>query len=242
MTMKRLLITFAIVGVGTLGALAQEPGQPSPVEAQLRETLRKTMIQLRDIQAEKAGIEAEMTATKVQSEKKIKDLEKKLADLIATSTAEREASDKALAEKDRKIAAQDARIERVEKALAEWKQSHAEIKTFAETTMVQIKKLALDLEETQRTLEKRTAQNAKLYQVGEEVLSRYENFALGRALIAREPFTGLARVQIEAAVEDYKDQLVDQVAEPDIVDEANREGATTADIEKAEEEAEAERD
>ena len=242
MTMKRLLITFAILGAGILATSAQEPGQPSPVEAQLRETLRKTMIQLRDIQAEKAGIEAEMTATKVQSEKKIKDLEKKLADLIASSTAEREASDQALAEKDRKIAAQDARIERVEKALAEWKQSHAEIKNFAETTMVQVKKLALDLEETQRTLEKRTAQNAKLYQVGEEVLSRYENFALGRALIAREPFTGLARVQIEAAVEDYKDQLVDQVAEPDIVDEAKREGATTADIEKAEEEAEAKRD
>ncbi len=240
MKTQSLLMILASLGLSTIAGLTQE--QPSPVEAQLRETLRNTMIQLRNVQAEKAGIEAEMKATKVQSEAKIKDLEKKLTDLIAKSTAEREAADKALAEKDRNIAANQARIERLEKSLAEWQKSHAEIKAFAETTVGQLQTVAGDLEETRRTLEQRTAQNAKLYQVGEEVLKRYENFALGRALIAREPFTGLARVQIEEAVADYKDQLVDQIAEPDKVDQVNREGATTADIEKAEEEADSESD
>ncbi|MCB1232261.1 MAG: hypothetical protein KDN19_18575 [Verrucomicrobiae bacterium] len=240
MKTRNLLITTILLTFQA-AALGQEQG-PSPVEAQLRETLRNTMIQLRNVQAEKAAADAELQAVKVQSEAKIKDLEGKLAESIQRGTTEREAADKALAEKDRNLAARDARIESLEKSLKEWQDSHAKIKTFAETTVGQLQTVAADLETTRLTLEKRTAQNAKLYQVGSEVLERYKDFALGRALIAREPFTGLARVQIEAAVADYKDQLVDEVAEPDAVDEANREGATTADIEKAEEAAKTESD
>ena len=42
-----------------------------------------------------------------------------------------------------------------------------------------------------------------------EILDRYENFAFGKALLAREPFTGLAKVRLEEQVQDYKDQLTD---------------------------------
>ncbi len=234
------LLSFIAILLPITPVGAQE--QPSPVELQLRETLRNTMVQLRNEQAEKARIDAEMQAIKAQSEIKIKDLETKLAEALKRGTEEREAADKALAEKDRNLAARNAKIEGLEKSLTQWRESHAEIKTFAETTVGQLRTVASDLESTRRTLEIRTAQNAKLYQVGEEVLKRYENFALGRALIAREPFTGLARVQIEEAVADYKDQLVDQIAEPDAVDQARRDAATTADIEKAEEAAPAESD
>ncbi|MCB1061347.1 MAG: hypothetical protein KDN20_00335 [Verrucomicrobiae bacterium] len=231
MNTKRLLIIFTTLAIIS-GGRAQE--QPSQVEAQLRETLRNTMLQLRNEQTEKARIDAEMKAIKAQSEIKIKNLETSLAESIKTGTLEREAADKAIAEMDRNLTTSNAKIERLEKALKEWQGSHAEIKTFAETTVGQLQKVARDLEETRQTLEKRTGQNAELYRVGEEVLKRYENFALGRALIAREPFTGLARVQIEAAVADYKDKLVDQIAEPDAVDQARREANTTADVEAAE--------
>ena len=45
--------------------------------------------------------------------------------------------------------------------------------------------------------------------MGKEILDRYENFAFGKALLAREPFTGLAKVRLEEQVQDYKDQLTD---------------------------------
>ena len=48
-----------------------------------------------------------------------------------------------------------------------------------------------------------------VYETGKEILERYENYAFGKALLAREPFTGLAKVKLEEQVQDYKDKLAD---------------------------------
>jgi hypothetical protein len=42
-----------------------------------------------------------------------------------------------------------------------------------------------------------------------EILDRYENYALGKALSAREPFIQKTRVTIETQVQDYKDTIID---------------------------------
>lgn len=60
----------------------------------------------------------------------------------------------------------------------------------------------------ERTLADRESRNLELYKVGKEVLDRYENFAFGRALLAREPFTSLSRVKLENLVQDYQDKLL----------------------------------
>jgi len=49
--------------------------------------------------------------------------------------------------------------------------------------------------------------NARLYEIGGEILERYENKGVFSSLLAAEPFTGLKRVELENLVEDYRDKL-----------------------------------
>ncbi len=54
-----------------------------------------------------------------------------------------------------------------------------------------------------------------MYKIGTEVLTRYENFGLGTALTAREPFTGSTRVRMQNLAQDLGDKLADQRIKPE---------------------------
>ena len=47
-----------------------------------------------------------------------------------------------------------------------------------------------------------------------EILTRYQQFGLGQALAAREPFTGNAKVKLQNIVQDYGDKILNQTAKP----------------------------
>jgi len=51
-------------------------------------------------------------------------------------------------------------------------------------------------------------------EVLQEILHRYENYGLGDAILAREPFTGIAKVKFETYIQDHADQLADQKIKP----------------------------
>ena len=52
--------------------------------------------------------------------------------------------------------------------------------------------------------------NRAMYQLGLEILKRYEHFGLGDAITAREPFVGTTRVKFENLIQDYGDKLAAQ--------------------------------
>jgi hypothetical protein len=54
-----------------------------------------------------------------------------------------------------------------------------------------------------------------LFKTANEILTRYEKFALGEALLAKEPFTGIARVKLESQVQDYQDKIADERVKPE---------------------------
>jgi len=75
----------------------------------------------------------------------------------------------------------------------------------------------------------RERRNLELYATGKEVLERYEAFGLGRAIVAREPFTGLAKVKLEEQIQGYQNKLLDGfVKEGDPVRVEEVEPAATA--------------
>lgn len=195
------------------GATAQEA--PNPVEARLRDTLRNTMLQLRNVEAERARLDAELQAIKAQSEKKIKDLTTELDTTTKRGADEKALADKIIAEQKTTIAGQGTQIETLQKLLEKWKISHVQITDIARAKEAERSKLATKAIELQRTVDAREQQNIELYQLGKEIIERYENFALGRALLAREPFTGLTKVRLEEQIQDYKDKVQDQLGDPD---------------------------
>ena len=75
------------------------------VEAKLRESLRGAMLQLRNIEAERARLEAELGVLTTQSERQIKDLNAKLEESLKSAAEEKTLADKQIAEQEKKLEA-----------------------------------------------------------------------------------------------------------------------------------------
>jgi hypothetical protein len=208
---------LSLVLAAAPGLRAQDEAQAA-VEAKLRESLRGAMLQLRNVEAERARLDAELTALKVQSERQIKDLTAKLDESLKRSTEEKALADKTIAAQAKKLEAEQARTAAFAASLEKWKASYHQITDIArakETERLRLLDKSLQLEHKVADRERR---NLKLYETAKEILERYENFAFGRAFLAREPFTGLAKVKLEEQVQDYKDQVNDgKVGEDDPV-------------------------
>lgn len=64
--------------------------------------------------------------------------------------------------------------------------------------------------------------NRRLYEIGNELLDRYENKGVWESLAEREPFTGLKRVELENIVQDYRFAIDDHHVEAGTAEGASR--------------------
>lgn len=206
--MKLLSFLFPGLLLLSMGSLIAQEDQAA-IEAKLRESLRGAMLQLRNIEAERARLEAELGVLTTQSERQIKDLNAKLEEALKSSAEEKTLADKKIAEQEKKLEAEVARTAAFAAALDKWKASYFQITEIARTKEAERARLFDKTMSLQNTVADRERRNLELYEVGKEILDRYENFAFGKALLAREPFTGLAKVRLEEQVQDYKGQLTD---------------------------------
>lgn len=210
--MKTIFSTLAaglLLSLALTPRLAAQEDDQAAIEAKLRESLRGAMLQLRNVEAERARLDAELQALKVQSERQIKDLTAKLEESLKRADEDKAIADKTIAEQAKKLEAEQARTAAFATSLEKWKASYYQITDIArakEAERLRLLDKSLRLEHTVADRERR---NLELYKTGQEILDRYENFAFGKALLAREPFTGLAKVRLEEQVQDYKDQLTD---------------------------------
>jgi hypothetical protein len=187
---------------------AQEEDQAA-IEAKLRESLRGSMLQLRNTEAERARLDAELQALKVQSERQIKDLTAKLEESLKRADEDKALAEKTIADQAKKLEAEQARTAAFAASLEKWKASYYQITDIARAKEAERLRLLDKSLRLEHTVADRERSNLELYKTGQEILGRYENFAFGKALLAREPFTGLAKVRLEEQVQDYKDQLTD---------------------------------
>jgi multidrug efflux pump subunit AcrA (membrane-fusion protein) len=200
---------FSTFTVCSLAAALLAPGAlfaqaPNP-EAQLREALRATTIQLRAAQGELAAANAEKELALADKTS----LAKQLDALNRQAAADRAAAQANLANLNAQLAAKDAEATRLADKLksaldtgdaaARLAQQRAEALTRNEIARVELERSVAEL----RT------HNRELFHIGTEVLERYENFGLGKAIAAREPFTKLTRVKLQTLVQDYRDKLED---------------------------------
>ena len=207
-------ISLAIASASLLGHAWSAEEQDEVTR--MRDALRNTMIQLRDVNNRVALLDAEKTAEKEAADKKISALEKQVKTLTEWSIRDKKdadeakaAADKAIAGLQQKLAAQEKltadtkkELEAAQKAnqeAAEWIAKKEEARVAAES-----KRIAL-----QRRVDEALRVNQELQHIGKEILSRYEKFSLGEAVTAREKFIGITRTKIENLVQDYQDKLED---------------------------------
>lgn len=205
--MRRTILFLAVVM--SLPALrAQEP--PDPVVQKLRENLRNTMLQLRDLQGQVATAQA----VKLQDDAKIKDLGSKLERATRQSADDKAIADKTIADLRAQVAEQDARNARQIEALGKWKKGFNELLAKAKEIDAQRAELAQQKILLDRKVAEQQRKNWAMYELGKEILHRYEHYGLGDAITAREPFVGLSKVKFETYIQDSGDKLADQKIKP----------------------------
>ena len=199
-------ISFAIAATGH--AVAADG--PSPLETRLRDTLKSMTMQLRDAQSQVATLQA----SQADSDEKNKQLTAQLDDLTKVSEIEKTESEKTIADLKTKLAAQATLAAKLKESLEKWQHAEKEAADTAHTKESERSKLQMQVIVLQRLVDDRETKNVELFKIGNEILTRYEKFSLGEALLAKEPFTGITKVKLEGLVQDYQDKLLNQKVEP----------------------------
>ncbi len=184
---------------------------PDPT-AKLREQLKATMLQLRSAQTESANMQAAQMAAEAKAkelEAKVAELEKRNASLAKQANADKAAAEESIAKLNNKLADRDKRVVEFQEALAKWKDGYQKAAAIARTKEDERAKLAAENTDLKHTVADREAKNISLFHTANEILDRFQNYAIGKAIAAKEPFIGTSRVKVENLVQGYKDKIID---------------------------------
>lgn len=199
------LILCALAVALFVPAAVRAQSEPASAEAQLREALRATTLQLRTAQGDLAAAKAEKDRAQAESEA----LAKKLDVLTRQAAAERSAAQVNITNLNTQLAAKDAEAARLAEKLKLARDEGDRSSALAQKRAGELAANELTRVELDRSVDELRAHNRELFRIGMDVLERYENFGLGKAIAAREPFTKLTRVKLQNLVQDYRDKLED---------------------------------
>ncbi len=180
---------------------AEDPAEAA--NAKLREALRGVTTQLRTAQTDLATAQS----AQAESERQNKELKTKLESVTQKAGADKDLAQQAIDELKVALDKEKTQNEQYRQALAKWKQAYENAANIAGTKENARASLAGQVDKLQLEVEARERNNLQLYKTATEILDRYENFGLGRAIVAREPFTGIAKVSLENEVAEYRDKL-----------------------------------
>jgi chromosome segregation ATPase len=208
--MKKTL-TLLLILSATFASAVEEADPAMAALKRMRDQLRTVMLQQQKTEAERAALAAE----KATLEEKAATLEANLKKLAKESNLQKETDSKVIVDLQDKAAKQAAEIVRLQESLAAWKKGHAEVVDAAKKIEAQRAEHAARAILAERKLADASRKNLDLYNLGLEILSKYEGFGLGTAITAREPFTRTMRVKLENYVQDFGDKLEDGKIQPE---------------------------
>jgi chromosome segregation ATPase len=206
-TTTRALLLLTLLASSSLHAA----DKMSPAEQKMRETIRNTMVQLRDANTKLATAQA----AQADDEAKITDLQAQLDALTKKTTAQKKSDDQTIDDLKTKLMNDDLQINHLTESLARWKLGYAKLADYAKATEAKRADLASKIIQMDRLIAEQKAKNAEMYRLGMEVLDRYAKFGLGTAIMAREPFVGITKVKFETLLQDYQNKLTDQTIRHD---------------------------
>jgi chromosome segregation ATPase len=204
-TRLRSLFAGSLLAAGAVTAMTGAESAGSG-DDRMRAALRDTTLQLRSAQADLAGAQAAQAALVAEK----KELAEKYDTLKKQVVADRAAADKKTAGLATQLAELKAQLDRLSAALEKSKAEGAQTAQAQHAAEEQGTKLAAEKLALQRRLTDCEEKNLALFLVGNEILLRYEEFSLGNALRAKEPFVGITRTKLENLVQGYQDKLDNQ--------------------------------
>ena len=188
-----VLAAGLVLSMAAGGALAQSDGD---AQARLRGALRQATVRLRQLEDENATMlarQSQLERERLAATQKAEAAEKELKFLRGQTASGREALQRAA----------EAQKQNQEK----WETAYKEASGTAQTRDADAKRFEAALTALREQNRLAEEKNAKLYQLGQELLDIYQNKRLLDVLGAGEPVTKLKRVEYENVVQDYEDKL-----------------------------------
>ena len=180
---------------------------PNAGDARLREKLRDLTNQLAAAQGDLGGTQAQATAAAAERDaalSKVKELQQQFA-------SAGQASDKTIKTLSAQVAAQASDLEKHKEALRGALAEGERLAKLLRELDTQKQALLQERGELQGKLADRERKNAALFMLSNEILTRYENYSLGKVLAAKEPFIGSARTKAEMLIQGYEDRINDNL-------------------------------
>ena len=198
----------AVISLGLLLA-AQAVAAEGPDE-RLRAQLRQTTLELRAAQEQLSSLKAENEALKAASTATPAKAATAEVDSRALAIAQSRAAGAAA-----EAAALKAQVEADRAALAKWEAAYKEAAEVARSRDGELRRLS-EINASATTYGRDCAtRNRELVDLGLELLDAYRNKGVWSALAEREPLTGLARVKLENAAQDYAGKIADRSLPPE---------------------------
>jgi len=192
------LRTMALAALACCAAAGFAAAQSDDPLARLRAALRDATVRVRQLEDENANLlakQAELERGRLAATQKAAEAEKGLSALRGQASSSKE-------ELERTTQAS-------KETLAKWEAAYKEAAATAQARDADAKRMEAALTALREQNRSAEEKNAKLYQLGGELLDLYEHKSVLDIAGAGEPFTKLKRVEDENVVQEYEDKLRD---------------------------------
>ena len=179
---------------------AEEEGA---VEAQLREALRNTMLQLREAQAKTA----EMEGTAVQAEMAAAKAKKETAAVQAQMVDERNTAANQTAELRAAMTQIEDKAIALGAQVAKWEKDYRTLTERTRKSEHELAKARGRIIVLERAVAEQQVRLAEMKTLADEILYRYAAHSLGRTMLSREPFISVNRAALQTIMQDLETRV-----------------------------------
>jgi hypothetical protein len=197
----RLIVLSLGVAV-TLPSHAQ-----ATAEDHLRDQLRQTTLQLRQALDDNADLKAKLDQLGAQQAPAAPAPKPPVDEQAAA--LRRNASAQAA-----QIAALQQELDASKQSLAQWQKGYQDAAEQSRSRGADAKKFEAQFQDADHRAAACSADNAQLVQISNELLERYKNKGVWSTIADRELLTGIHRVELEKAAQDYHARIVDSTVQP----------------------------
>jgi chromosome segregation ATPase len=183
-------LPFACIAV-LLPLLASSPASAQSLEDRLRDQLRSTLNELHALQDQQASLQAQKTTAEQERDALKAQLARTEAQLAHAGAS----------------AATKAQTQALANEVAQYKTAAEQASGTAQQAQADRDKLQTALADAQKQVGICVEKNTRLLKLGNEILDAYQQFDVGEAIAANEPFVSIHRVELENMVQDFDDRL-----------------------------------
>jgi chromosome segregation ATPase len=197
--MRHLPIVILVALLVALPALAHAQSETD----RLREALRSATAQLRSLEDQRAALQARQAVAERDRDR----LQKENDAFKAQVKDAEQAYQKAIEDFNQRLAERDETLEK-------WKGAYEDAANVARSKDAERAKSESEATALKASSKSCEAKNAQLFKASNEMLTYFKSMNLLDAIAVREPVFGIKRVELQNALQDFRDKILDQKVKP----------------------------